>query len=342
MDFTPEGPGRSGSAGKAHRKKKLLDQVRDAIDVRHYSRRTKKTYVGWIVRFILFHDKRHPKEMAEKEIAEFLSYLATERKISASTQGQALSAILFLYRNVLQVDLKRIQDIVRARKPQRLPVVMTRDEVQAVLSQLSGVKWIMAMLMYGSGLRLLECARLRVKDIDFGGHQIIVRGGKGNKDRSTILPETLTDRLREQLTTIKRMHERDTNELSCGVATPMAIERKYPNAGKEWAWYWLFPATRTYIDRTTGKRRRHHYNESAVQRAIKAAVLKAGIHKPATCHTFRHSFATHMLESGWDIRTIQELLGHSNIQTTMIYTHVLDRGPMGVVSPADVLQRKNR
>jgi integron integrase len=200
----------------------------------------------------------------------------------------------------------------------------------------------MAMLMYGSGLRLLECARLRVKDIDFGGHQVIVRGGKGNKDRSTILPKSLTGRLREQLINIKQLYERDTNELGCSVATPMAIERKYPNAGREWAWYWLFPATRTYIDRETGKRRRHHYHESAMQRAVKAAVLKAGINKPASCHTFRHSFATHMLESGWDIRTIQELLGHANIQTTMIYTHVLDRGPMGVVSPADILPGKNR
>jgi integron integrase len=319
------------------RPKKLLVQVREAIDLRHYSRRTKKAYVGWIVRFILFHDKRHPKEMAEPEIAAFLSYLATERKISASTQAQALAAILFLYRHVLKIDLKRIQDIARARTPKRLPVVMTRDEVQAVLNQLSGATWIMAMLMYGSGLRLLECVGLRVKDIDFSGHQVCVRGGKGNKDRSTILPGCLVDRLREQLKTVKLLHERDQVNERCSVATPMAIDRKYPNAGREWAWYWVFPATRTYIERETGRKRRHHYHESAVQRAVKLAVAKAGINKPASCHTFRHSFATHMLESGWDIRTIQELLGHASVQTTMIYTHVIDRGPMGVVSPADKL-----
>ena len=306
-----------------------------ALRTRHYSRKTEKAYVGWIRRFILFHGKRHPREMGAAEITRYLSSLATAGRVAASTQNQALSAILFLYRDVLGTDLPWLDEIVRARRPTRLPVVLTRDEVRAVIRQLHGPPRLMAILMYGSGLRLLECARLRVKDLDFARRQLIVRAGKGDKDRVTTLPAIIAADLTRHMETVKRQHEHDLAHGSGWVELPWALGRKYPNAGHEWAWQWVFPATRFYVDRETGQRRRHHLHESVLQRAFKEAVRRTGIAKPATCHTLRHSFATHLLEDDRDIRTVQELLGHRDVSTTMIYTHVLNRGPSGVRSPAD-------
>lgn len=318
-------------------KPRLLDQVREAIRTRHYSPRTEETYVGWIKRFIFFHNKRHPAEMGEVEIGQFLSSLASKSRVSASTQNQALNAILFLYREVLRKEIGYVNGVVRAKKSRRLPVVLTREEVKRVLSGLSGTPWLMAMLLYGAGLRLLECCRLRVKDIDFSQNQIVVRAGKGDKDRYTTLPAAVKEALLRHLQVVKRQHQNDLKRgLGC-VALPNALERKYPNAGKEWAWQWVFPATSHYTDRITGEQRRHHLHESVLQRGFKEARLKAGISKPASCHTLRHSFATHLLEDGYDIRTVQELLGHKDVSTTMIYTHVLNRGGRGIHSPADRL-----
>jgi integron integrase len=316
---------------------RLLDRVRHAIRARHYSPRTEEAYVGWIRRFILFHGKRHPDTMGEAEVARFLSALAVDRKVSAGTQTQALSAILFLYRDVLRHDLGWLQNITRAKAPTHLPVVLTRDEVRAVFRHLTGTTWLLAALLYGSGLRLLEGLRLRVKDIDFGANQIAVRSGKGQKDRITMLPTALKEPLRRHLEATRLQHEQDLAHGAGWVEMPMALARKYPNAGHEWPWQWVFPATREYVDRATHQRRRHHLHETVPQRAVRAAVRKSGIAKPATCHTFRHSFATHLLEDGYDIRTVQELLGHRDVGTTMIYTHVLNRGGRGVLSPADRL-----
>ena len=302
---------------------------------RHYSRQTEKAYVAWIRRYILFHGKRHPLEMGAPELTRYLSSLAVEGNVAASTQNQALSALLFLYREVLEQEVPWLDDVVRARRPVRLPVVLTRDEVRAVLRQLTGTPRLMAILLYGSGLRLLECARLRVKDIDFGRNQIIVRAGKGDKDRTTTLPTIISVELARHLDVVKKQHDLDLRQGAGWVELPWALARKYPNAGREWAWQWVFPATRFYVDRVTGQRRRHHLHESVVQRAVKDAVRLAGIPKRATCHTLRHSFATHLLEDDRDIRTVQELLGHRDVSTTMIYTHVLNRGPAGVRSPAD-------
>ena len=314
---------------------KLLELVSMTIRSRHYSRRTEKSYVGWIKRFIVFHGKRHPRDMGEGEITAFLSHLAVKKRVSASTQNQALSAILFLYRDVLKMDLEWLDGFVRAQQPRRLPTVLTRDEVRAVLDQMHGTPWLMASLLYGAGLRLLECARLRVKDVDFELREIVVRDGKGRKDRITLLPIGLKRPLHEHLVRVRLQHERDLLTGRGLVTLPDALRRKYPSASREWAWHWVFPATRFYIDSETGERRRHHLHESVLQRAVKDAVRTAGISKPATCHTLRHSFATHLLESGYDIRTIQELLGHSDVSTTMIYTHVLNRGGRGVKSPLD-------
>ncbi len=302
---------------------------------RHYSRRTEKAYVAWIRRYILFHGKRHPLEMGAPELTRYLSSLAVEGNVAASTQNQALSALLFLYREVLEQEVPWLDDVVRARRPVRLPVVLTRDEVRAVLRQLRGTPRLMAILLYGSGLRLLECARLRVKDVDFGRNQIIVRAGKGDKDRTTTLPTIISVELARHLDVVKKQQDLDLRQGAGWVELPWALARKYPNAGREWAWQWVFPATRFYVDRVTGQRRRHHLHESVVQRAVKDAVRLAGIPKRATCHTLRHSFATHLLEDDRDIRTVQELLGHRDVSTTMIYTHVLNRGPAGVRSPAD-------
>ncbi len=321
----------------APQKPKLLDRVREAIRSRHYSRNTEDAYVAWIKRFILFHGKRHPAETGAEEVTRFLSSLALDGRVAASTQNQALSALLFLYREVLQQDLPWLEGVVRAKRPIRLPVVLAREEVQAVLAQLRGTPRLMSTLLYGAGLRLLECARLRVKDVDFGLNQILVRDGKGQKDRVTLLPATAKADLAGHLEAVRQQHQRDLSKGAGWVALPGGLERKYPNGGREWAWQWVFPATSCYVDRETGKRRRHHLHESVVQRAVKEAVRCAGIAKPATPHTLRHSFATHLLEDGYDIRTVQELLGHKDVTTTMIYTHVLNRGPAAVRSPADRL-----
>jgi integron integrase len=330
-------PGIISSLAPASPKPKLLDQVRQAIHTRHYSYMTEKAYVGWIKRFIFFHNKRHPAEMGEGEIARFLSSLASDYHVSASTQNQALNALLFLYREILNKDIGYVDGVVRAKRPHRLPVVLTRQEVRSILGFLDGSDWIMAMLLYGAGLRLMECLRLRVKDIDCASNQIVVRAGKGDKDRHTMLPAAVKEPLAKHLDLIRRQHQRDLDRGVGRVALPDALERKYPNAGKEWGWQWVFPATSHYTDRATGERRRHHLHESVLQKAVKEGVRKAGIFKPASCHTFRHSFATHLLEDGYDIRTVQELLGHRDVSTTMIYTHVLNRGGKGVFSPADRL-----
>ena len=314
---------------------RLLDRVREAIRVRHYSPRTEEAYVAWIRRFILFHGKRHPAEMGAPEVRTFLSDLAVRRRVSASTQNQALSAVLFLYEAVLGWRLPWMAEIERARRPARLPVVLSREEVAAVLSRLRGPVWLMASLLYGSGLRLLECAELRVKDVDFERGELTVRDPKGGRDRMTMLPAGLSAPLRVHLGAVKAQHESDRLAGRGAVALPGALGRKYPAAATEWAWQWVFPATRWYTDAATGERRRHHLHESVLQRAVREAVRVAGIARPATCHSFRHSFATHLLESGYDIRTIQELLGHRDVATTMVYTHVLNRGGRGVRSPLD-------
>jgi integron integrase len=314
---------------------RLLDRVRDAIRARHYSRRTEKAYVAWIRRYIFFHGKRHPAAMGAAEITRFLTSLAVDGKVAASTQNQALSALLFLYRAVLQQEVPWLDDLVYAKRPHRLPVVLTRDEVRAVLVEIHGVPRLMAFLLYGAGLRLLECARLRVQDIDLARNQIVVRAGKGNKDRLTLLPAAIKADLTRHLESVRRQHQIDLQTSAGWVELPSALARKYLNAGREWPWQWVFPATRIYVDRLTGQRRRHHLHESVLQRAVKTAGLRAGIAKRVSCHTFRHSFATHLLEDGHDIRTVQELLGHHDVSTTMIYTHVLNRGPRAVRSPAD-------
>jgi integron integrase len=319
----------------APRPPRLLDRVRHALRARHASRRTEKAYVAWSRRYILFHDKRHPAEMGAPEVSKFLTSLAVDGNVAASTQNQALSALLFLYRHVLEQDLPWLDGVVRARRPAHLPVVLTRDEVRLVVQALHGPPRLMALLLYGAGLRLLECAQLRVKDVDFGANQIVVRAGKGSKDRVSMLPAAAKADLARHLEVVKEQHAADLRHGAGWVELPWALSRKYPNAGREWGWQWVFPATRLYVDRATGQRRRHHLHESVLQRAMKAAVLRAGIAKHATSHSFRHSFATHLLEDGHDIRTVQELLGYHDVSTTMIYTHVLNRGPAGVRSPAD-------
>jgi len=319
------------------RSPRLLDQVREALRLRHYSLRTEQSYLGWIKRFILFHDKRHPREMGAVEVEAFLTWLAVEGRVSASTQGQALAALLFLYKQVLGVDLPWLDEVVRAKRPQRLPTVLTPEEVGAVLAQIDGVQKLMAELLYGTGMRLMECLRLRVKDVDLGRREVTIREGKGDKDRRTVLPVSLIPALEAQLERVRALWEKDRMAHLSGVQLPDALERKKPEEGKTLAWFWLFPARDLSVDPVSGVQRRHHAHEQGIQRAIKRAVLAAGITKPASTHTLRHSFATHLLESGQDIRTVQELLGHSDVKTTMIYTHVLNRGPMGVISPLDRL-----
>jgi integron integrase len=338
-ESTSSDNGRGRRLGEPHpgqaRKPKLLDCVRLAIRSRNLSPRTEEAYVGWARKYILFHGKRHPADMGEAEITRFLSNLACERRISASTQNQALSALLFLYREVLHKDLDWLQGIVRAKRPTRAPVVLTRSEVEALLANLKGVPWLMASLLYGAGLRLMECCRLRVKDVDLARRAITIREGKGLKDRITLLPDKLRESLATHLEQVQQQHRDDLRLGHGSVELPGAIARKYTNAPRDWSWQWVFPTTRIYLDRTTGALRRHHLHESVLQRAVKRAVRKAGIAKSASCHTLRHSFATHLLEAGYDLRTIQELLGHSDVSTTMIYTHVLNRGGRGVRSPLD-------
>lgn len=318
---------------------KLLDRVRAAVRTRHYSRRTEESYVNWTKRFVLFHRKRHPAAMGAEEVNAFLSHLAVEGNVSASTQAQALSALVFLYRNVLDDPLPWLDDIVRASRPRKLPVVLSREEVGSILGAMSGTPRLVAAVLYGGGLRLLEALRLRVKDVDFAARLLIVREGKGAKDRRTMLPDTLQQPLRAQVEFVRRIHKNDLAEGHGDVWLPDALARKYVNAGREPGWQYLFPASRRAIDPRSGVQRRHHLDESAVQRAVKAAVRQTNINKHAGCHTLRHSFATHLLEDGYDIRTIQELLGHADVKTTMIYTHVLQRaGGRGVRSPLDGLQ----
>ncbi len=314
----------------------LLQAVRDRIRYRHLSPRTEQAYTSWILRFVRHNRLRHPNTMGAAEVAGYLTYLATERQVAAGTQTQARSALLFLYHEVLRIDLGDLGEFTWARPSSRLPVVLNHAEVAALLEQLDGVAWIIGSLLYGSGLRLLECLTLRIKDIDVGRGEIKVRAGKGNKDRITMVPEALKPKLRQHLEAVRGRHRRDAAD-QISVALPGGLGRKYPSADREWAWYWVFPAHRSYREEATGKTRRHHLHESAVQRSIKRAVRAAAIPKRATCHTLRHSFATHLLESGYDIRTVQELLGHSDVSTTMIYTHVLNRGGRGVLSPMDAL-----
>jgi integron integrase len=325
----------SSAASDSSNPPRLLDQVKGAIRLRHYSIRTEQAYVDWIKRFILFHGKRHPKDMGAPEVERFLTYLATECNVAASTQNQALSSLLFLYKEVLGIDLPWMSKIQRAKKPERLPVVLTVEETRRVLARLDGQHGLMAGLLYGAGLRLLECVRLRVKDVDFGYRQITVRDGKGEKDRVTMLPQAVLGPLRAHLDKVKVLHEHDVENGFGEVYLPYALERKYPNAAREWGWQYVFPALNRSVDPRSGKERRHHLDEQSLQRAMKKAVRAAGLTKPASCHTLRHSFATHLLQSGYDIHTVQELLGHKDVSTTMIYTHVLNRGGQGVASPLD-------
>lgn len=322
------------AAGSAH-SPRLLERVRDCCRVRHYSIRTERAYVGWIRRFILANGKRHPREMGIREVTAFLTGLATHGQVAASTQNQALSSLLFLYRTVLEIKLPWMEDVIRAKRPRRVPVVLSRDEVARLLGALDGTAWLMAALLYGSGMRLMECLRLRVKDVDFPRNEITVREGKGRKDRRVPLPGKLRDALRRQIARARILHEHDLAEGHGEARLPYALARKYPNAAREWGWQFVFPSPQVSCDPLDGVMRRHHLDEAVLQRAVKRAVHVAGIHKPATCHTLRHSFATHLIEAGQDIRTVQELLGHKDVATTQIYTHVLNRGGLGVLSPLD-------
>jgi len=314
-----------------------VDRVKSAMRLRHLSPKTQATYLAWMRKFFHFHGRRHPAGLGAEEVTAFLSWLSTSRRVAASTLNQALAAILFLYRHVLDCDLPWLDGLVRAMRPARLPVVLTRAEVRTLLSHMQGVTRLMATLLYGSGLRLLECCRLRVKDVDFTRNQLFVRHGKGGKDRATMLPGAVKRNLVDHLVETRGQHERDLEHGAGWVALPDALARKLPNAGREWAWQWVFPATRHYVHPETGQRRRHHLHETVLQQAVRRAVIASRLAKRATCHTLRHSFATHLLEDGTDIRTVQELLGHKDVSTTMIYTHVLNRGPSGVRSPADRL-----
>lgn len=317
------------------RKPNLLEQARNVMRVKHYSLKTEKSYVQWIWRFILFHKKRHPASMGEREVGEFLTHLAVQAKVAASTQNQALNAVLFLYRNVLKVDIGWIENIERAKKRIRVPVVFTREEAKKIIAQLQGTKWLMVSLLYGCGLRLSECLRLRVKDIDFTYNQITLRDTKGDTDRVTMLPASLKGPLREHLVRVKDLHAQDLKDGFGRVYLPFALARKYPNADREWGWQYVFPSAKRSKDPRSNIERRHHVLDSVLQRTVKDAISKAEISKHGSCHTFRHSFATHLLESGYDIRTVQELLGHKDVSTTMIYTHVLNTPGLAVRSPVD-------
>ena len=320
---------------------KLLDLMRGKIRLKHYSIRTEQAYVDWIKRYILHFDKVHPKDLGAAQVEVFLTHLAVAGRVSASTQNQAKSALLFLYKEVLGVQLPWLDKVESAKTPKRLPVVLTREEVQKILGHLQGTNWLVASLLYGTGIRILEALRLRVKDIDFSRKEILIRDGKGFKDRVTMLPQSLINPLREHIARVKALHEQDLAAGYGSVYMPYALDKKYPNAPREWAWQYVFPSIKlsidTRVDAAQQVTRRHHVQDQAVQRAVKQAVRDANLTKPATPHTFRHSFATHLLEGGYDIRTVQELLGHSDVATTMIYTHVLNKGGRGVTSPLDVL-----
>lgn len=312
---------------------KLLDQVRAKIRFKQYSIRTEQAYTDWIKRFILHFGKKHPREMGAAEIEQFLTHLAVQGQVAAATQNQARCALLFLYREVLDIELPWLDNVEQAKAPKRLPVVLNRDEIQAILSRLTGTHWLVASLLYGTGMRIMECLRLRVQTIDFKQNEIMIRDGKGFKDRVTMLPVSLASALQTHLVKVRELHQSDLAQGFGEVYMPQALERKYPNAAREWGWQYVFPAARLSTDPHTQSVRRHHVQEQAVQRAVKQAVRDAGLTKAATPHTFRHSFATHLLEAGYDIRTVQELLGHSDVSTTMIYTHVLNKGWPGRVKP---------
>jgi len=339
MSYRPKSGVLSGNettaVARPPRPPRLLDQVRDRCRLKHYSLRTERVYLYWIKRFILANRKRHPRDMGVVEVEAFLSSLATRDDVAASTQNQALSALLFLYRQVLGIELPWMESVVRAKRPRKIPVVLSREEVARLLALLDGQVWLMAGLLYGAGMRLMECVRLRVKDVDFGRNEICVRNGKGGKDRRVPLPRRLRERLREQVERVRVIHGQDLLLGLGEVHLPHALARKYVNAGREFGWQYVFPSPRYSLDPRTGRKRRHHVDEAVLQRAVKTARARAGIDKPATCHTFRHSFATHLLEDGHDIRTVQELLGHKDVATTQIYTHVLGRGAGGVLSPLD-------
>ncbi len=320
-----------------NRRPTLIERTRIELRKRHYSPRTEEAYLAWIDRFILFHKHDRPEEFGRADVERFLSSLAMDGNVAAATQNQALGALLFLYRNVLGVTLDWLDEVVRAKKPKRLPVVLTRDEIREIMSHLRGPARIAAMLLYGAGLRLMECLRLRIKDVDFGFRQITVREGKGNRDRVTVLPGTAIAPLQQHLESVKKQHETDLKNGGGHVKLPGALALKYPDASRQWGWHWVFPACRQFTDPFTGKQFRHHLDETAIQRAVRDAVTRAAISKHVSCHSLRHSFATHLLEDGYDIRTIQELLGHKDVSTTMIYTHVLNRGGKCVRSPADIL-----
>lgn len=315
--------------------KKFLEQIRDFIRARHLSLRTEQAYLNWIKRFILFHNKRHPVSMNAREINQYLTYLAVKSNVAASTQNQALNAIMFMYREFLGKEIGDIGNFIRAKRSKKMPVVLSRQEVEKVLSNMNGVYKLMAALMYGSGLRLIECVRLRIKDVDFRYKSINVRDGKGSKDRITVLPDKVVSVLKLQINKVKIIHKQDLQDGYGTVFLPYALDKKYKNAGKSWQWQYIFPASQLSADPRSGVIRRHHISENMVQKEVRRAVRKSSLAKPASCHTFRHSFATHLLENGSDIRTVQELLGHKDLRTTMIYTHVLNRGPLAIHSPLD-------
>jgi integron integrase len=333
--------GTSSSAAEQIRQRRrppLIEQLRQTLRSKHYSRRTEQSYCGWVKRFLRFHRMRHPGQMGEAEVNAFLSHLALRKKVSASTQNQALGAILFLFKRVLGKEVGNMGDVIRARRPKHLPVVMTRDEVASVLDHLEGQVWLMCSLMYGAGLRLTECLELRVQDIDFGANQIVVRSGKGFKDRVTVLPQTVKSGLIDHLRKVRGVHERDLRDGYGRARLPYALAKKYPRADREWRWQFVFPQRHRWVNRQTGEQGRHHVDESIVQKVLKAAVAQTDLTKRVSCHVLRHSFATHLLEDGYDIRTVQELLGHKDVRTTMVYTHVLNRGGKGVRSPMDSIQ----
>lgn len=335
MNYHPKDEVLSGEDTLPARPVRLLDQLTERCRVKHYSLRTERAYRDWVKRFILANGKRHPRDMGAAEVESFLSRLATESDVAASTQNQALSALLFLYREVLRIDLPWMESVVRAKRPQRVPTVLSRTEVARLLAMLDGQVWLMAALLYGTGMRLMECMRLRVQDVGFDRGEITVRNGKGGKDRRVPLPQRLRERLKEQRERTRILHAQDLAQGFGRVYLPHALARKYPNASAEFAWQYVFPARCHSVDPRSGETRRHHVDEAILQRAVRNACRKAGIDKPATCHTLRHSFATHLLESGQDIRTVQELMGHKDVSTTQIYTHVLGRGAKGVLSPLD-------
>jgi integron integrase len=326
---------RGATAKAAPGKPRLLQQLREQIRVRHYSVRTEKAYVSWVRRFILENGRRHPRELGEREITGFLTRLATRHDVAAGTQNQALAALLFLYREVLRIELPWMENVVRAKRPRKLPSVLTRDEVARLLVILEGRTWLMAALLYGTGMRLMECVRLRIKDVDFDRSEIVVRDGKGGKDRRVPLPARLRDALKEAVERARLQHAHDLEQGAGEAWLPHALARKYPNAARETGWQYVFPSHRPSRDPRSGRWGRHHVDESVLQRAVRDARIKAGIVKPVTCHTLRHCFATHLIEAGADIRTVQELLGHKDLSTTQIYTHVLQRGAGGVLSPLD-------